>query len=104
MELVHACHPRHRHDCFLDLSQIFASALFGLEIDFLSGLEQLLDGGVLKMPGFIRFVSSFAESLDQGTQISVDFEKVGLGRLTGKLPQAPQPFRQFDVKRGSAIW
>ncbi len=49
------------------------------------------------MPVFIRFVSPFAEPLDQGAQIRVDFQKVGLGCLAGGLPQPSQPFCQFNV-------
>jgi len=43
----------------------------------------LLDGGVLKVPGFVGFAGAFTKSLDQGAQISVDFEQVCLGRLAG---------------------
>ena len=102
--LLLARDPRHSHDCFFDLSKIFTPAFFGLEIDSLGSLEQLLDGGVLKVPGFIGFAGAFAEPLDQGAQISVDFEKVGLGRLAGYLLQPSQPFCQFNVRGGSAIW
>jgi hypothetical protein len=104
MELFLARDPGHGHDCFFDLAKIFTPAFFGLEVDFLGSLKQLLDGGVLKMPSFIRFVSSFAKPFDQGAQIGVDFEKIGLGRLAGYLPQASQAFRQFGVKRWSATW
>ncbi len=81
--LLLARDPRHSHDGFFDLSKIFTPAFFGLEIDSLGSLEQLLDGGVLKVPGFVGFAGAFTEPLDQGAQISVDFEQVCLGRLAG---------------------
>jgi hypothetical protein len=81
--LLFARDPRHSHDCFFDLSKIFTPAFFGLEIDSLGSLEQLPDGGVLKVPGFVGFAGAFTEPLDQGAQISVDFEQVCLGRLAG---------------------
>ena len=81
--LLLARDPRHSHDGFFDLSKIFTPAFFGLEINSLGSLEQLPDRGVLKVPVFVGFAGAFTEPLDQGAQISVDFEQVCLGRLAG---------------------